>query len=164
MAVILEDEVAANLGGATVTALAAFYDGTGDNPAWEDLLANAIARAQSDAYGDETPPETLPDRVAYWVADKATLYLIPSAIDYYQTQQHAATAAGDVSVREYDKVAVLQDLRKTLTARCLEAEADVAAIVNPPSDTNYYRDVPNVSAGGLLVDAVSRAWARGPRP
>lgn len=164
MAVTIEDEITGNLGGATAAALATYYDGESGRPAWVALLANAVARATLDAYGDVAVPDTLPDLVAYWVADKATLYLIPSAIDYYQTEQHAATAAGDVSVREYDKVASLRDLRDSLRARCLEKEAAVQAVVNPPSLTSYYRNVPGVSIDGLLVDPVSRARARGEQP
>lgn len=164
MAVTIEDEITGNLGGATAAALATYYDGEGSQADWDTLTDNAIARATLDAYGDVAAPATLPDLVAYWVADKATLYLIPSAIDYYQAEEHAATAAGDVSVREYDKVASLRDLRDSLRARCLENEAAVQAIVNPPSSTSYYRSVPGVSIDGLLVDPVSRARARGPQP
>ena len=131
--------------------------------------AKAIARAKRDAYGRQTVPSTesnIPEIVAYWIADKATVYLVPLAIEYYQIKERLSTSKEGATLTHYDKVAALQKLKAELEAACAKAWDEVLALAQPTTgDTDRVgrqsMDIPSVSVDGLLVDPATRALDRG---
>lgn len=131
--------------------------------------AKAIARAKRDAYGRQTVPSeesSIPEIVAYWVADKATIYLIPLAIEYYSLKEHLSTAQKEVTIAHYDKVAALQKLREELEAACARAWDGVLALAQPTTGDEdrvgrQSMNIPSVSVDGLIVQPVERALNRG---
>lgn len=131
--------------------------------------AKAIARAKRDAYGRQTVPSDESDIheiVGYWVADKATIYLIPLAIEYYTIKEHLSTAKEGATLSHYDKVQALERLRGELEAACAKAWDDVLSLAQPiVGDTDYVgqqqMNIPSVSTAGLIVQPLDRAMDRG---
>ena len=129
----------------------------------------AIARAKRDAYGRQTVPTDEGDVheiIAYWVADKATVYLIPLAIEYYSIKEHISTAKEGATLTHYDKITALQKLKAELEAACARAWDEVLALAQPTTgDTDRVGrqtlNTPTVRVDGLIVDPFSRAINRG---
>jgi len=129
----------------------------------------AIARAKRDAYGRQTVPtdeSDIHEIIAYWIADKATIYLIPLAIEYYSIKEHISTAKEGATLTHYDKITALQKLKGELEAACARGWDEVLALAQPTiGDTNLVgqqtMNTPEVSVDGLLIDPFSRALNRG---
>lgn len=125
------------------------------------LKSIAINRAKSDAYGQQTVPTeaNIPDKVGMWIADKATLYLIPTAKDLYAKKRHRSRTnqAGD-TVSEYDLLRMLDGLEQELEEACIAAWAVVEALIGKATAPS---DVPTVSTTGTMIDPVTRALNRG---
>lgn len=129
----------------------------------------AVARAKRNAYGRQTVPsddDDIPEIVAYWIADKATIYLIPLAIEYYTVKEHRSIAKEGATIAHYDKVSTLQKLKEELEAACAKAWDEVLALAQPleGDDERIGRqamNIPSVSVDGLLVKPLTRARNRG---
>lgn len=123
--------------------------------------AAAIGRAKTEAYGDLTVPAeaSIPDRVAYWIADRATIYLISVGKEYYAIQERKSTTKEGATVTHYDKVAMLEGLRRELEEACNEGWATVQELVGASGEEDA---IPAISTDGMYVDPVTRAMNRGP--
>ncbi|HNT78499.1 MAG TPA: hypothetical protein PKH77_26095 [Anaerolineae bacterium] len=122
----------------------------------------AIERAKRDLYGAgvSVPEEiAIPDVAQYWIADKATLYLIPAAVDYYMNQHRLSDSKENANFSYYDKVQALRDLEAELKAAIeRNREAAEEAI---RERTESIPETPAVSVRGLLLDPTGRAYRRG---
>lgn len=132
------------------------------NYATQKILA--IERAKHDLYGSATVPAeaSIPASAAYWIADKAALYLIPLAKDFYMSKQRLSDSKEGATISYYDKIRALGELKTELESACLlnkdDALGDISATTADPDDT------PAVSTEGMMVDAVTRATWMGIPP
>lgn len=131
--------------------------------AYRDLKADAIADASRALYGDGVtlPGESsIPDVAQSWIADKATLLLIPTAIDFYM-QTMTSISKENATTSYYDKVATLRQLEAELKA-ALAATLDKALTAIAATSAHESMDMtPAVSVAGLLLNPTSRASRRG---
>jgi len=125
------------------------------------IKAAAIAAAKRDAYGTATVPAEadIPDIVAEWIVDKATVRLIPigrewCAINRYRSKNNRA---GD-TLSNYDLLQMLDGLKAELEAECAQAWPEVEALIGKSASPV---GVPVVSHEGAMLDATTRALARG---
>lgn len=120
-----------------------------------------IAAAKRDAYGTATVPAEadIPDIVAEWIGDRATVRLIPVGKEWYAINRYRSKSnrAGD-TLSNYDLIAMLDSLRDELVADCAAAWPEVEELVGS-SVTPV--TVPAVSHEGGLLDSTARALARG---
>lgn len=127
------------------------------------LKADAITDAKRDlySYGVTVPAEAdIPDVAQSWISDKATLYLIPVAIDFYM-QTTTSISKENATTSYYDKVAALRQLEKELKAdlaKNLEAAKDAINALDAPESVEAS---PSVSVDHLLLDPTARAYYRG---
>jgi hypothetical protein len=131
---------------------------------YDKQKAAAIARAKIDVYGSSSAvpdrENDIPDVVAFWIADKATIYLIPLAQEYYATKERLSTTKEGATASHYDKLAMLEGLRRELEASCADSWEDVLDLVG--SATDDADDIPAVSTDGMVIDPLERAGIRGP--
>jgi hypothetical protein len=120
----------------------------------------AIARAKRDLYVTATVPAeaSIPEVAAYWIADRAVVLLIPVARDFYM-QQRLSDAKENASINYYNKVAQLDKLKAELLASLQSSKQDVLDAISSKKDADD--DAPEISAAGLMVDAVTNAYYRG---
>lgn len=122
----------------------------------------AIERAKRDLYGAGVvvPSESdIPDVAHYWIADKATLYLIPAGVDYYMNQHRLSDSKENANFSYYDKVQALRDLEAELKAAVERNRAAAEAAIN--AQLEPIAETPAVSVRGLLLDPMARAYGRG---
>lgn len=130
---------------------------------YASLKDDAITDAKRALYGDgvTVPSESdIPDVAQSWIADKATLLLIPVAIDFYMQTVTSISKEG-ATTSYHDKVAALRALERELKATLaenLEKAKDAIDAADAPEQTDA---APAVSVDGLLVDATVRAFYRG---
>ena len=128
--------------------------------------ATAIARAKRKLYGTAAIPaddNDIDEIARYWIADRAVLNLIPTAIDYYMTKQRLSDSKDDMTVSYYDKIAALQDLRNQLEADCRNGLDDAKNAINASDAPESVKAYPKVSTDGLLLNPTYRSYHRGPR-
>jgi len=121
----------------------------------------AVERAKIDVYGSAsaTPAEaTIPDKVALWIADKATCYLISVAKEYYGMERRRSEGKQGATTTHYDLLDMLDRLRQELEEACALAYNEVMELAGSWTAEN---DVPDVSYDGMLIDPVARAAKRG---
>lgn len=120
-----------------------------------------IAAAKRDVYGTATAPAEadIPDIVAEWIGDRATVRLIPVGKEWYAINRYRSKSnrAGD-TLSNYDLIAMLDGLRDELQAACAEAWPEVEELVGS-SVTPV--SVPAVSHEGAMLDPTARALERG---
>jgi hypothetical protein len=127
--------------------------------AYSTQKAKAIARAKIDVYGSEADvPASIPDKVATWIADRATIYLIPLAKEHYAIERTRSTSKQGATTAHYDLLAMLDALRAELEEACALAHDEVMALAGAWSESDT---VPAVSTDGMLIDPVARAVRRG---
>lgn len=123
--------------------------------------ADAIAEAKRKAYGRTTVPSEsdIPDIVGEWIADQATIRLIPVAKEHYSLErfQSKSTTRGE-NVQHYDLIRMLDGLRDELHAECAEKWSLVEDLIGSSSAPT---DLPQVSTADLILDPVDRALLRG---
>jgi hypothetical protein len=139
-------------------------DRTNGVPGFVDTKIRAIARATRELYGSVTAPAEgeIPEIAKQWIADKATVRLIPVGVDFYATNRRKSDSVQNMTVTYYDRVRQLQELRDELEADCrdtLGAALNAIEAGNAPAEVD---PAPVVSVDGLLVDPTSRAYLRGP--
>jgi hypothetical protein len=129
------------------------------------LKANAIARAKRALYRTATVPDEddIPEVAQYWIADRAVLFLIPVAKDFYMVKERLADSKENANINYYDKVAELDGLKTELEAACKAGLDDALDAIDASSAPEAVKSAPAVSTAGLLVDPTQRAFARGPR-
>lgn len=121
--------------------------------------AKAILRAEIDVYGSEADvPATIPDKVALWIADRATVYLISLAKEHYGIERTRSTAQQGATTTHYDLLAMLDGLRAELEEACALAHDEMMALAGTWTEGDT---VPAVSTDGMLIDPVARAVRRG---
>jgi len=126
---------------------------------YEAQKRKAIRRAKIDVYGSEAEiADTIPDRVALWIADKATIYLIPIAKEHYGIERRRSEGKEGATTTHYDLLAMLDGLRVELEQACALAYDDVMELAG---EWTAGDSVPAVSTDGMLIDPVRRAVARG---
>lgn len=128
------------------------------------LKADAIADAKRALYGaGVTVPaeDDIADVAQSWIADKATLLLIPAAIDFYMQTVTSISKEG-ATTSYHDKVAALRDLEKELKAACANNLAAALDAIDDGDGPESYEATPEVSVDGLLLDPTGRAYYRGP--
>ncbi len=125
------------------------------------IKLRAIARATRELYGSAVAEADVPDGALQWIADKATVYLIPVGIDYYADQYRKSDSKDGMTVTYYDRVEQLKSLRSELEADCLSTLKAVLDEIDSPSAPESVPSVPAVSTEGLLVDPTARAHERG---
>lgn len=122
---------------------------------------NAIERAGEQAYGKQTVPDEadIPDVVARWIADRATIRLIPIAKEHYSLERYLSTSTNrGENVRRYDLLRMLDGLRKELEADCLQLWPRVEDLIGSSAAPTA---VPQVSTAGTMIDPVARTLLRG---
>jgi len=122
--------------------------------------AAAVRRAKHEAYGTNTIPDDeadIPNTVGYWIADRATVLLIPLAKQYYAIHERLSDAKEGASLNYYNKIQLLDGLRQELETACAEKWEDVQSLVGSLSDED---EIPTISVDGLLVDPATRAYNR----
>lgn len=125
----------------------------------------AIDRAKRDLYGvGITVPDEgdIPDVAQFWIADRATLYLIPVAIDYYMNQSRLSDNKENANFSYYDKVQALRDLETELKAAVINGKDDALDAIDNSDAPDQVDSAPAVSVDGLLLEPTGRAFYRGP--
>jgi len=121
----------------------------------------AIASAKRKAYGTATVPSEsdIPDLVAEWIADTATIMLIPIGKEHYAlTRYRSKNNQTGENISHYDFLGLLDDLKAELEHECAERWPKVEDIIGKSFAPHAE---PAVSTDGLLLDTVNRAWNRG---
>jgi hypothetical protein len=122
---------------------------------------DAIAEAKRKAYGRTTVPSEsdIPDVVGEWIADQATIRLVPVAKEHYSLErfQSKSTNRGE-NVQHYDLMRMLDNLRDELEAECAEKWSLVEDLVGSSAAPS---ELPEVSTAGLIVDPYDQALLRG---
>jgi len=128
-----------------------------------DVKTRAIARAGRELYETEMPDDAdVPMIAKQWIADKATVRLIPTGIDYYATRTRKSDNLQNMTITYYDRVRQLQDLRAELEADCLAAWDAARNEIEASDAPEQVESAPAVSLDGALADPTSRAYLRGP--
>jgi hypothetical protein len=123
--------------------------------------ANAIASAKRSAYGTATVSSEadIPEIVAEWIGDQATVYLIPIAKEHYSlTRYRSKNNRQGENVSNYDLVRMLDSLKDELEAACASRWPKVEDLVGK---SMLPRDLPEVSVAGMMLDPMARAQSRG---
>jgi len=127
------------------------------------MKADAISDAKRVLYGGGvTVPDEgdIQDVAQGWIADQATLFLIPIAVDFYMQTVKSISKEG-ATTSYHDKVAALGKLKDELRGALavnLKAAQDAINKADAPESLDA---VPSVSTDGLLVDPTVRAYYRG---
>jgi hypothetical protein len=101
------------------------------NPSYAGFKDNALDRAKRDLYRGgaiQTEPE-MDERVKDWLADRAVLYLLDVAEDYYKSQSLSDTI-DEHTAQFYDKIQVVMGLRRVIGDRVDDRKIEVADIVS----------------------------------
>lgn len=123
--------------------------------------ANLIAKAKRKLYAAKTVPDEddIPERAGYWIADQATVYLIPLGISWYLENTRVSENKQGANITFHNRVDALRDLKA-------ELEADLREGLDGAQDAIAAREVrdstPAVSDDGMAVDPLGRAMQRGP--
>ena len=123
-----------------------------------------IDRAKRDLYGVgvTVPTEvSIPDVALYWIADKATLYLIPVAKDYYMNQTRLSDSKENANFSYYDRIRALDTLAGELQTALAKNHGDALDAIDDSDAPEAYESAPEVSVDGLLLDPTGRAYYRG---
>lgn len=126
--------------------------------------AGAIRRAKLALYGTATIPgdeDDIPEVARNWIADKACVFLIPAAIDFYMQTRKSDSKEG-ANFTYYDKVQALRDLRQELETACAAGHGEALDAIDAKTAPETVPATPAVSTSGLMVDPMLRAIARGP--
>lgn len=122
---------------------------------------DAIARAKRKAYGSATVPAEadIEDIVGEWVADQATILLIPVAKEHiaYTRNLQQSNRQGE-NINRYNLLRMLDKLKAELEVDCAEKWPLVEDLIGSSA---LPAAVPEVSVEGMPFDPVQRAWARG---
>lgn len=124
--------------------------------------SNLIAKAKRRLYAAKSVPTNesdIPERAGYWIADQATVYLIPLGISWYLENSRLSDAKEGATVSFHDRVAALRAFKS-------ELEADLAETLEQAQDAISAQEVteavPEVSHDGMAIDPLGRAMQRGP--
>ncbi len=132
-----------------------------DSLDYAQAKGDAIAEAKRKAYGRTTVPSEsdIPDIVGEWIADQATIKLIPIAKEHYSLDRYRSksTNRGE-NVQHYDLIRMLDGLRDELEADCARKWPLVEDLIGSSAAPS---EVPQVSTADLILDPVDRALLRG---
>ena len=122
----------------------------------------AIARAKRELYGGTAslPAEANVEDIAkYWIADRAVLFLIPLARDYYSLTRRLSDAKEGATTQFYDLLRALDALEDQLNRDVAQNKSDALDAIGA---TTVADDVPAVSSDGMMIDPMQAAMWRGP--
>lgn len=124
----------------------------------------AIAKAKRKLYGDAAVPveASIPEIAADWIADQATVYLIPVAIDFYMVLHRRSDSKDEANFTYYDKAQELKDFRDELEGELAKNKDEALDAIDDSDAPENYTSTPSVSTAGLYVDPMTRATVRGP--
>lgn len=124
--------------------------------------ATMIAKAKRKLYAAKSVPSSesdIPEQAGYWIADQATVFLIPLAISWFLENSRLSDAKEGATVSFHDRVDALRRFKT-------ELEADLSKSLEQAQDAidaqEVTENVPAVSHKGMAVDPLSRAMQRGP--
>ncbi len=132
---------------------------------YAEMKARAIDRAIRELYGAGNVPASenlIPAVAANWVADKATIFLIPAAKDYYAAHTRLSDSKESMTVRHHDRLAMLDQLKLELEGDCLKHKDAALDAIDALEAPERAPAVPAVSTTGLLLDPTIRSYERGP--
>jgi hypothetical protein len=136
-------------------------DATANHVEYAVMKDAAIDHAIRDAYGMRTPPSesAMEEIVAQWIADRATILLIPVALEFvgYIHYRSRSNKQGD-QIESYDLSEMLKALREELEASCTRTWEQVESIIGSAAQP---RALPKVSHSGAMINPTDRALARG---
>lgn len=123
--------------------------------------ASMIAKAKRRLYAAKSVPSEadIPDQAAYWIADQATVYLIPLAKSWYVENSQLGENKDGANIEWHDRIAMLDGLKAELEAELREGLDQARDAIDAQEVTE---NVPAVSSKGMAVDPLSRAMQRGP--
>lgn len=123
--------------------------------------ANAIASAKRAVYGTATVPaeSDIPSLIGEYIADQATLRLIPLARDWYTINRPESKDTGrGERINYHSPMDALGDLKAYLEAVCAER----APLIEDTIGTSLRKKpTPKVSYDGMIVNPYDRALVRG---
>ena len=122
----------------------------------------AIERAKRELYGGTAalPAEAdIQDVAKYWIADRAVLFLIPMARDYYALKRRLSDAKEGATTQFYDLLRALDALEDQLNRDVAQNKSDALDAIGATSEAD---DVPAVSTAGMMIDPMQTAMWRGP--
>lgn len=123
------------------------------------VLVNKAKRRLYQAKSVPSSEDDIPERAAYWIADQATVYLIPVGISWYLENSRVSENKEGATITFHNRVQALKDLRTELEADLREGlEAAQGAI----DAREVSESTPAVDHDGMAVDPLSRAMGRGP--
>ena len=124
--------------------------------------ANLIAKAKRKLYAAKGVPSNeadIPEQAAYWIADQATVYLIPLAKSWYVENSQLGENKDGANIQWHDRIAMLDGLKAELEAALRYGLEQAQDAIDAQEVTE---NVPAVSAKGMVVDPMGRAMQRGP--
>ncbi|MFW6194935.1 MAG: hypothetical protein ACOC5M_00245 [Chloroflexota bacterium] len=129
-----------------------------------EIKSAAIERAKHDLYGASVPSEAqIGDVVRYYLSDVAVVYLIDSAIDWYQSQTVQSQSAGDEQYTYHDRVSNLRQRRRELQNRISDAVDKIKTLALGSGDVGDLASMPLAQAqadGRSKVTNDPWKWAR----
>lgn len=128
---------------------------------YQQAKQDAVAEAKRKAYGRAAVPAEadIPDVVGEWIADQATIRLIPLAKEHYSLKR-ARSRSNEQGENEtwYDLLGMLDALKAELERECAERWPLVEDVIGRAAAPS---NVPKVSVNGLILDPLARAVERG---
>lgn len=107
----------------------------------------AIDRAKVEFYGSNVPSESqILEIVKFHLSDVAVLYLIDTAIDWYQNRTVTRQTEGDETLVYHDRIASLRAKRRELQHRIAEALDRVKALAFGSADVGDIASLPLAQA------------------
>jgi hypothetical protein len=114
---------------------------------YASIKQSAIDRASVEFYGTNVPPEDqMGDIVKFYLSDVAVVYLIDTAIDWYQSRTVTRQTEGDETLQFYDRIASLRAKARELRQRIAQAEDRVKAIAFGSKDVGDVASLPLAQA------------------
>ncbi len=136
---------------------------TGDSGLnYEVHKAALIDKAKRRLYQTKSVPSSesdIPEQAAYWIADRATVYLIPVGISWYLENTRLSENKEGATISFPDRVKALERLKTELEADLREG---LEAAQNAIDAAEVSESTPAVDHDGMAVDPLSRAMMRGP--
>jgi len=123
--------------------------------------ASMIAKAKRKLYAAKSVPSesSIPEQAGYWIADQATVYLIPLAKSWYAENSQLSENKDGATISWHDRIAMLDGLKAELQAALNDGESGARDAI---SAREVAESVPEVSGKGMAVDPLNRAMKRGP--
>ena len=131
---------------------------------YDSIKQSAIDRAKVEFYGSNVPSEgQISDIVKFHLSDLAVLYLIDTAIDWYQGRTVSRQTEGDETLYFHDRIASLRAKARDLRQRIAQAEDKIKTIAFGSADVGDIASLPLAQAQAESRSKVTLdpwKWAR----